>query len=389
MPLTTLNGSSYFWAIWAPMAACGPSTSWSTALPMSWSRPPILAAMTSRADLRRDHRREVARLDRVLEHVLAVARPELEPAEGLEELAGQARHAAFVRGLLAGLADDEIDLGARLGHDLLDPAGVDPAVAHQLRERDPGDLAADRVEAREDDRLRRVVDDQVDPGGLLERADVAALAADDPALHLVVRQVDDGHGVLRGVVRGDALHRGQDDVAGLLRGLLAGPPLDRAGELDGVVLGLLADGLEEHALGVLGGHAADLLEGDDALLVELLELVAALVELDLLLEELPIPLLEHVRALVELLVARCSRRSRLVSSARRSRASSSASRPRRIFSSLASRIRSFCWARASETMRAAFSVAALIDWLAHWLRATKPRPRPTARPTSAPRTRAV
>ena len=116
-------------------------------------------------------------------------------------------------------------------------------------------------------------------------------------------QVHDRHGVLRGVVRGDPLHRGQDDVARLLGGLLAGPPLDRAGELDGVVLGLLADGLEEHALGVLGGHAADALEGDDPLLVELLQLVAALVELDLLLEELPVALLEHVRALVELLVA--------------------------------------------------------------------------------------
>ena len=58
-------------------------------------------------------------------------------------------------------------------------------------------------------------------------------------------QVDDGHRVLGGVVRGDALHRGHDDVAGLLGGLLAGPPLDRPGELDRVVLGLLADGLEE------------------------------------------------------------------------------------------------------------------------------------------------
>ena len=181
--------------------------------------------------------------------------------------------------------------------------GVDPAVAHQLRERDSRDLPADRVEARDDHRLRRVVDDQVDARRLLERADVAALAPDDPALHLVVREVDDGDRVLGGVVRGDALHRGQDDVAGLLGGLLAGASLDRSGELDRVVLGLLADGLEQDALRVLGGHAAHLLEGDDALLVELLELVAALVQLDLLLEQLPIPLLEHVRALVQLLVA--------------------------------------------------------------------------------------
>ena len=50
-------------------------------------------------------------------------------------------------------------------------------------------------------------------------------------------------------------------------------------------------------------EAADLFEGDDPFLVELLQLLATLVELDLLLEELPVALLEHVRALVELLVA--------------------------------------------------------------------------------------
>ena len=56
------------------------------------------------------------------------------------------------------------------------------------------------------------------------------------------------------VVGGDALDGGHDDVAGLVLGLLAGAALDRPGDLDGVVLGLLADGLDEDALGVLGRH---------------------------------------------------------------------------------------------------------------------------------------
>ena len=47
MQFTILNGMLCFWAIDAPMAACGPSTSWSTALPMSCSSPPILAALMS------------------------------------------------------------------------------------------------------------------------------------------------------------------------------------------------------------------------------------------------------------------------------------------------------------------------------------------------------
>ena len=133
----------------------------------------------------------------------------------------------------------------RLVDDLFDARGVDPAVGDQLRQRQAGDLAADGVEAREHDGLGRVVDDQVDAGGLLERPDVATLAADDPALHLVAREVHDGDGVLRRVVGGHALHRGDDDLARLLLGLVAGAPLDGPGELDGVVLGLLADGLEQ------------------------------------------------------------------------------------------------------------------------------------------------
>ncbi len=214
-------------------------------------------------------------------------------------------------------------------------------------------------------------------GGLLEGPDVAALAADDPALHLVRRQVDDRDGVLGGVVGGDALHRRDDDVAGLVLGLLAGTALDRAGDLDGVVLGLLADGLDEDGLGVLGRHARDALEGRDLLLLGARQLLAGLVELALAVEELAVALLEHVAALVELLVALEEPASRAPeSSLRRARASSSASRCIRSFSSLASRISSFWRARASASIRRASACAAFIVWDAHRLRTSAPSTAP-------------
>src|SRR5256885_9207071 len=89
---------------------------------------------------------------------------------------------------------------------LLDAGGMDAAVLHQALEGDPGDLAADRIEAGEDDRFRRVVDDEIDAGGQLERADVASFASDDAALHFLVREVDDGDGVFRDVVRRHSLN---------------------------------------------------------------------------------------------------------------------------------------------------------------------------------------
>ena len=298
----------------------------------------------------------------------------------LDDVGREARDAGVVGGLLAGLAHDRVDLGPCLGDDLLDAAGMDPAVGDELGDGDPGDLAADRVEARQDDGLRRVVDDQVDAGGLFEGPDVAALAADDPALHLVRRQVDDRDRVLGRVVGGDALDRGDDDVAGLVLGILAGAPLDGPGDLDRVVLGFLADRLDQDALGVVRGHVRDPLEGDDLFAMGAGQFLAGLVELALPFQELAIALLEHVGALVELVVAGEETRSRVDSSARRARASSSASRCIFSFSSLASRINSFWRARASASMRRASDVAAFIVWDAQRLRRKKPA---TAPPTAA------
>ena len=105
------------------------------------------------------------------------------------------------------------------------------------------------------------------------------------------------------VVGGDALDGRDDDVAGLVLGVLAGAALDRAGDLDRVVLGLLADRLDEDALRVLGGHVRDALEGRDLLTVGAGKGLACGIELALAVEELAIALFEHVAALIELLVS--------------------------------------------------------------------------------------
>ena len=173
------------------MAACEPSISCVIALPRSWSTRGALRGLHARAELRRHDPGEVHDLERVLEHVLAVARAEAQPAEDLHELLVERAAVRLEHRLLAGLADDLLELRLRLVVRLLDARRVDAPVLDQLRQRQPRDLAAEPVERREHDRVRRVVDDEVDAGEVLERADVAALAADDPALHVVGRQLDD------------------------------------------------------------------------------------------------------------------------------------------------------------------------------------------------------
>ena len=154
---------------------------------------------------------EMDDLERVLEDVLPVARPVAQPAEDLHELLVELAAVRLEDGLLARLLHVLLELGLRLVVHLLDPRRVDATVLHQLLERQARDLAPEPVEGREHDRVRRVVDDEVDAGEVLEGADVAALTADDPALHVVGRELDDRHRRLGGVARRDALQRVRDE----------------------------------------------------------------------------------------------------------------------------------------------------------------------------------
>src|SRR5687768_10520029 len=95
---------------------------------------------------------------------------------------------------------------------------MDTAVLNQLAEGKPGDLAADVVEGADDDDAGRVVDDDVDSGRLLEGADVAALTADDAALHVVGGDIDSADGGVGGVLGGIAMDGGSEDAAGFFFG---------------------------------------------------------------------------------------------------------------------------------------------------------------------------
>jgi len=138
-----------------------------------------------RAQLGGDDPGDVGGLDGMGVLVLAVAAAELELADQLDQLRVQAGQADLVDGALAFLQDHALDFLARIFHQLLDAGRVDAAVNDQLGQRPLGDLAAHGVEAADGDGFRRVVDDDIDAGRLLKGADVAPVAADDPALHLI------------------------------------------------------------------------------------------------------------------------------------------------------------------------------------------------------------
>ena len=154
---------------------------------------------------------------RVVQHVLAVAGAELQASHQAQHFGMEIEEPELEGGRLAFLADGLLHLGLDLLDDLLDAGRMDAAVGDQPLDRLARDLAAERIEAREDDRAGRVVDDQLDAGRGLERADVAPLAADDAALQIVARQIDDRDGRLDRVLGGAALDGVGDDLLGAQR----------------------------------------------------------------------------------------------------------------------------------------------------------------------------
>ena len=119
------------------------------------------------------------------ENVLAKRGAIAKGTEGLDDLGVQVVDAHIECRLLAGLADALLHkVGGLLVH-LLNAGWVNAAVGDQVLKGDACGLATNRIEAGEDDGLRGVVNDEIDAGNLLERADVAAFASDDAALEVV------------------------------------------------------------------------------------------------------------------------------------------------------------------------------------------------------------
>src|ERR1700730_18766464 len=138
---------------------------------------------------------------------------------------------------------------------------MDRAVGEEALEGGPGTLAAHGVEGAEHHCLGCVVDDDVDARGSLEGANVAALAADDPALELVRRQLHHSDRRVARLLRSLALHRGDQDLPALFSSFFADPGLSRAN-----ALGDLAGQLTLHSAQQLraclvlrqGGHTLQL-----------------------------------------------------------------------------------------------------------------------------------
>ena len=223
MQCTTSGDSFSRRAISAPMIACDPSTSWVTALPMSCRNAPRLAIVGSTPELGGERGGDVRRLDEVLQDVLSVGRPVLQPPEELDHLRVDVGDPHLGHRVLARAPDLLLDARAASARAIssiragwIRPSATSFSSVMRAASRRTGS------KQRQHHGLGRVVDDEVHAGRGLERADVPALTADDPALHVLARQGEHRDRRLGGLLGGDALDRDRDDLARPLLAFLAG-----------------------------------------------------------------------------------------------------------------------------------------------------------------------
>ena len=67
-----------------------------------------------------------------------------------------------------------VELLLDLGNDLLDTCRVDTTIADELMESQAADLTTNRIETRNNDSLRCIVDNDLNTSSSLERTDVAS-----------------------------------------------------------------------------------------------------------------------------------------------------------------------------------------------------------------------
>ena len=137
------------------------------------------------AELTRHQSGKRSNFDRMLQLIVRTGKTEAQTTEQTDQLLMQAVQTQVERGLLAGLLGNLFDFFFAFFDQLFDARGMDAAIANQTFERHLGDFATHRIEAADHHCLWRVVDDEVDAARVLERANIAAFATDDAALHVV------------------------------------------------------------------------------------------------------------------------------------------------------------------------------------------------------------
>ena len=242
----------------------------------------------------------------MLQQVLSIGRTVFHLTDDANQLGMQAVDTKVDGGTLTRLDNLVLQLLLHLGNDLLDTCGMDTSVGYQLMECQTASLAANGVEGRDNDGLRRVVDDDFNTTSSLQGTDVTPLASDDTTLHIVVVDMEDADRVLDSRLRGYSLDGLDDNLLGLGIGIQLRLVHNLVDVSLSVGLGLVLQRLYQAGLGLIGRKSRQLFELGTLLHLHLLQLLLLqlqqllfVVDAGLLVVELVLATSQFLLALVE------------------------------------------------------------------------------------------
>jgi hypothetical protein len=164
-------------------------------------------------------------------------------------------------------------------------------------------FAPHRVEAGDGYGFGGIIDDYIDPGGLLEGMNIAPVAPDDAPLHLVGGDFDYGCGYFDDVVGGHALDGIGDQLAGTVFAFFAGFHFDLADDARHVRARLFFHILQQELARLFFGQFGDALQFGQFLFVQLIHVIAALIHEALALIQGLFALFQAIQAVVEFFAA--------------------------------------------------------------------------------------
>ena len=217
-------------------------------------------------------------LDAVGQHVLAVGGPKPQrPDDGAQRI-GELGDVQLAEGIVGCRQTHVLDLLHGSSMCLLDTSGMDPAIGDETLQRGLGNFTTHGVETAHQDDAGGVVNNDRGTSRLLDGTDVATLTADDPALHGIGRQVDDGHHGISSHLTGMSFDGRGNDVSGPGLGSHPGLGHDGSGQLFGLQGGLLPRPSHDLLASLLRSESTDVHKFVVGLLQRGLRLLDLLVE---------------------------------------------------------------------------------------------------------------
>src|SRR5712692_9290597 len=229
------------------------------------------------------------------QHILTVAGTEMQPTYNFEQFRLQAMDVGLHRGPLARFTHNSLDLLLCFGNHLFNAGRVDAPIENELGQSQASYFTTHRIETGENNRLRRVIDDQVNAGGGLKCANIAPLTSDDTPLHFVVGQRHHRDNRLGNLVGCAALNGEGDDFSCATLGLFARLFFNQTDALCGLGAHLIFNTAQQEFTGLLLRKLGDTFYLAELLAPEILYLFLRLLQATFSQHKLALALFKRIK----------------------------------------------------------------------------------------------